>query len=133
MLNVHQKAPVVLRHLQQIRRRLAEEHPRRLRQSFLAPHLHVATLVDATRMQQVGEQPHQQGLLLFHAQGQRLQHQKIAVAIHDEAGQPVRFSVDQAISGGPRLICERLPGGDGPAQAARPEVAVNGLALVPGE
>ncbi len=102
-------------------------------QALFGAHAGVGTLNDTGGAQFFGQQVGQQGFAPVYAGCQTLQHQVIAVLIHDEAGQAIGLGVNEAIGGRGRFQRQCLPHGDGPAQTTLPEVRANGFVGVPGE
>ena len=109
-------------------RRLAADHAFDLIEAFREAHRALVALHDAARLQNLVQRLHDHVLTLRHAERERLQHQKIAVAVHDHAGQTVGLAPDEAAqaqidSGGLARLHRAL-------DASREEVLVEVLAAV---
>lgn len=101
------------------------QQPDLLRQPLVRPRGGVVACHDAAPGVQREQPLHDLGQQPVHARRVRLHHGHVAVAVHDQAGQPVRLGVDEAVV---RAEPEAGAQGGGVGQAPRDERGVHGRA-----
>ena len=109
----------------QRRRQRAAQNAGARRQAFQIAHLGIGTLVEIGAAGQFHQQIGQRPAPALHPRRQHLHHQRVAVAVHHQAGQAVGFAVHQPHAVGD--LGQFLAQADGARQTRPQEGLVDGL------